>query len=233
MRVSAVTRCGTCSAASQDRALIGSRVLCGEEFSGEFPRFCTVGIADGVGGNAGGDIAAQFVCEGLSALDGFSTEGACAVNAALLELARKTPGTENMASTFSGVFPGGELLHVGNTRVYAVQGGYLKQLTPDMTTRNYLLSLGRTEEAEHCSSSEITACFGGGRESFYSPVVLEIPLTGTLLMTSDGIHDYVSADDLEEIISTEIDDLDKLGRVVSRALECGSEDDMSAVLVRF
>ena len=102
-----------------------------------------------------------------------------------------------------------------------------------MTTRNYLASLGRSEEAEHCNSSEITACFGGGRESVYAPVIFEIPLTGALLMTSDGVHDHVTTDDLESIISNAGSDPDVLRRMISRALECGSEDDLSAILLKF
>lgn len=192
MKVSMITRRGIGSEASQDRVLIGGHVLCDEEFFGEFDKPCAVGIADGVGGNAGGDVAAEFVCRGLSSLSVFTPQEAFRVNSELLEYAGAIPGMENMASTFSGIFPGGKLFHIGNTRICAVQGGYLKQLTVDMTTRNYLASLGRSEEAEHCNSSEITACFGGGRESFYAPVIFEIPLTGALLMTSDGVHDHVT-----------------------------------------
>lgn len=233
MRVSAITRCGTESAASQDRVLVNKRVLCDEEFSGEFRQHCTVGIADGVGGNPGGDIAAEFVCGRLSALSKFTPEDARRVNAELLEYAGAVPGMESMATTFSGVFPGGELLHVGNTRIFAVRGGYLKQLTADMTARSCLLTLDCSEEAENFSHCELTACFGGGRESFYSPVIFEAEKEGTLLLTSDGIHDCVSAEELEGILAGGGTDPDILRRVVSRALEHGSEDDMSAVLVRF
>lgn len=233
MRVSAITRCGKESESSQDRVLVGGRVLCGEEFSGEFAQPCAVGVADGVGGNAGGDIAAEFVCSRLSAMDRFTPEDARGINEELLKYAVTIPGMESMASTFSGIFPGGKLLHVGNTRVSAVQGGYLKQLTIDMTTYNYLMSLGRTKEAEQCRRSEITACFGGGRESFYSPVVLEVKQTGVLLITSDGVHDHVTTDELEELLSGAGDDLEICRRIIGRALENGSEDDMSAVLVRY
>lgn len=233
MKVSMITRRGIGSEASQDRVLIGGHVLCDEEFFEEFDKPCAVGIADGVGGNAGGDVAAEFVCRGLSSLSVFTPQEALRVNSELLEYAGAIPGMENMASTFSGIFPGGKLFHIGNTRICAVQGGYLKQLTVDMTTRNYLASLGRSEEAEHCNSNEITACFGGGRESFYAPVIFEIPLTGALLMTSDGVHDHVTTDDLESIISNAGSDPDVLRGMISRALECGSEDDLSAILLKF
>lgn len=232
MRVSAVTCRGKDSVSSQDRVLIGRRVLCDEEFSGEFGEPCAVGIADGVGGNAGGDIAAEFVCSRLAAVSSFTPECAAGINAELLEYAGTVPGMGSMASTFSGIFPGGELLHVGNTRVCAVQGGYLKQLTSDMTTYNYLMSLGRTEEAEQCRRSEITACFGGGRDAFYSPEVSSVALRGMLLLTSDGIHDHLTADEIEGLLPGGAD-LEICRRIAGKALENGSEDDMSVVLIRY
>lgn len=227
MKISAVTRCGSGKNNSEDRILIGGRILCNEEFTGEVPP-CVIGIADGVGGNAGGDIAAQFVCERLSEcapdMDGFA-----GVNAALLEFARKTPGKETMASTFSGIFPGGRALHIGNTRIYAVQGGYLKQLTEDMTTYNYLRSLGRFEEAERCRRSEITACFGGGSRSYFMPRVSDIS-SGKVMMTSDGVHDHISADIIEEILSGADSDISACREIVSAAVEHGSEDDISVII---
>ena len=227
MKISAVTRCGSGKNNSEDRILIGGRILCNEEFTGEVSP-CVIGIADGVGGNAGGDIAAQFVCERLSQcapdMDGFAW-----VNAALLEFARKTPGKETMASTFSGIFPGGRALHIGNTRIYAVQGGYLKQITEDMTTYNYLRSLGRFEEAEHCAKNEITACFGGGSGSFFMPMESDIS-SGRVLMTSDGVHDHISADIIEDILSRAESDFSACREIVRAAVEHGSEDDISVII---
>lgn len=231
MKISAVTRCGSGKNNSEDRILIGSRILCNEEFTGEVPP-CVIGIADGVGGNAGGDIAAQFVCERLSEyapdMDGFA-----GVNAALLEFARKTPGKETMASTFSGIFPGGKLLHIGNTRVYAVQGGYLKQLTEDMTTYNYLRSLRRFEEAEHCRKNEITACFGGGIPFLFKPYIADQDIFGSFIITSDGVHDYLNIDIIEDILSSSKNDIGTCQKVVKKALECGSDDDISILIVRY
>ena len=109
MKVSMITRRGIGSEASQDRVLIGGHVFCDEEFFGEFDKPCAVGIADGVGGNAGGDVAAEFVCRGLSSLSVFTPQEALRVNSELLEYAGAIPGMENMASTFSGIFPGGKL----------------------------------------------------------------------------------------------------------------------------
>lgn len=230
MKISAVTRCGSGKNNSEDRILIGSHIICNEEFSGEIP-LCVIGIADGVGGNAGGDIAAQFVCERLSECAP-DAESFAAVNAVLLEFARNTPGKEAMASTFSGIFPGGMLLHIGNTRIYAVQGGYLKQLTEDMTTYNYLRSLGRYEEAENCAKNEITACFGGTNSLLFKPVIVDKMLSGKIVITSDGVHDHIELDLLENIITASDDDLSACHCIVQSAINNGSEDDISVVIAK-
>ena len=231
MKISALTRRGQGKTTSDDRILAGIRILCDEEYCFESERDLPVGVADGVGGNAGGDAAAQFVCERLTQCEPTS-ESIAAVNNDLIALAWKTPGRETMATTFSGIFPGGKLLHIGNTRIYAVQGGYLKQLTEDMTTYNYLLSMGRKEESERCSRSEITACFGGGKKSLFQPKLTEYALCGALMMTSDGVHDHVGEDVLEEILSTSESDIISCRRIAEAAVKCGSEDDVSVLVVR-
>lgn len=235
MKVSAITRMGAGKTASDDRVLVGGRILVCDEWSGEIALPAVVGISDGVGGNAGGDIAAQYVCERIY---GCSTDmdDIAGVNAGLLELSQKTPGREQMAATYSGVFIAEDrsvkLLHIGNTRVYSIQGGYLKQLTSDMTTYNYYMSLGRIEEARQCSRSEITACFGGGTNSLFRPQLTDIPAAGSLLITSDGVHDFLDIDRMEQIISDAANDPAACRELLENALRAGSEDDMSVVIIR-
>ncbi len=231
MKISAITRCGSGKSESDDRILVGGRILCCEEYFSAAENPCAVGISDGVGGNDGGNIAAQYICERLYGVSSELDEIA-GVNRGLLALAQKTPGKEKMAATYSGIFPAGKLFHIGNTRVYAVQGGYLKQLTRDMTTYNYYISLGRIQEAEQCSRSEITACFGGGTTDLFKPQLVDFPFSGSVLMTSDGVHDFLDIDCLEEIISAAESDISACREILDRALEAGSEDDMSVVLAR-
>lgn len=231
MKISAVTLCGAGKAKSEDRVLVGGKILCNEHYYVEYDLPVAVGVADGVGGNAGGGRAAQFVCERLSAAE-LTEENAAEINNELISLAWKTPGFEAMGTTFSGVV-GNKILHIGNTRVYSVQGGYLKQLTSDMTTYNYLRSIGRLEESEQCSRSEITACFGGGRRSLFRPQLLDFTPAGTVVITSDGVHDYLEADVMESILAQSTDDLSACKTISEKAKNSGSEDDVSVVLVRF
>ena len=118
MKVSMITRRGIGSEASQDRVLIGGHVFCDEEFFEEFDKPCAVGIADGVGGNAGGDVAAEFVCRGLSSLSVFTPQEALRVNSDFWS----TPGQFREWRTWRrpsrGYFQAGSC-SISGTRVYA------------------------------------------------------------------------------------------------------------------
>ena len=125
-----------------------------------------------------------------------------------------------------------KLFHIGNTRIYAMQGHYLKQLTSDHTVYNWLKSLGRLEEAEACNKNEITSCFGGGDEKLLQKLQIQsVSAVKTLLITSDGIHEYVSIDDLENILNSDIPNEEKCTAMQEAAQNAGSTDDMTAVLI--
>ncbi|MBQ9063879.1 MAG: serine/threonine-protein phosphatase [Blautia sp.] len=157
------------------------------------------------------------------------------INRRLITMSKKDSKLAHMATTLSGVYIKDKelkVIHVGNTRVYAMQGHYLKQLTSDHTVVNFLRSLGRTEEAEACSKNEITSCFGGGDEKLLSKLHIQSAKTvKTLLLTSDGIHEYVSIDELEDILNLDIPNSEKCIALKEAALDAGSTDDMTAVLV--
>ena len=61
--------------------------------------------------------------------------------------------------------------------------------------------------------------------------ILPVNPVRTLLLTSDGIHEYVGIDDLEDILNSDIPDDEKCGAIVEAAHIAGSTDDMTAVLI--
>ena len=198
-------------------------------------------VADGVGGNAAGDVAAVMVCAGASAMDVIDEQHFEAINQEILERGAKDE-YKGMAATFSGIHWGTDgsavCCHVGNTRIYAIQGsGYLKQLTEDDTVVQFLLKTGKLteEEAENYSArNEITACFGGGKASLLNVKVF--PLAEDehtdFLMTSDGIHEHLTIDEMEDCIGAAEGDGRKLVQMlVKHAQEKGSADDCTAVYI--
>lgn len=237
MNIIAITQKGPGKAENEDRIVIGETLLS----DGTMQTSLSAGIvavADGVGGNRAGAVASRFVVQRLTVLDDISQETFAGINSDLLALSESRADYSDMATTLAGLCIRGDsatLFSVGNSRVYLLQGKkYLKQLTQDDTTLNYLLASGQlsAEEAENFSRrNEITACFGGGTARLFKIKCEPLPPLDTpFLMTSDGIHDHVSIDEMEDIIAQCGLTCSACEALIAAARANGSQDDASVVL---
>ncbi|RGU90151.1 serine/threonine-protein phosphatase [Clostridium sp. AF15-17LB] len=245
IKVSAIVSVGRDKAICEDAALVGSQVICDKEFICELEFPSCICIADGVGGNIGGDMASRYV---LNCISGNSpnkldrktlTEYIEKINKSLLSFASHQGIVSQMATTLTGLFVDRDsywYVQSGNTRMYAMQGKYLKQITKDQTTYQWLMETGNTEAAIVCNKNEITGCLGGGTEKYSTKLVVDETfkhyLPHTILLTSDGIHEYVETDILEKILQSSIEDIDIARNIVSKALDMGSGDDRTVVIIR-
>lgn len=240
MTVYVSVNCGVGKEQCEDAVLVGDSIVCNEEAVIEVSDIGAICVADGVGGNAGGHFASTFVVEHIrDALSNNSADDLPQllkdINAALI-----TAGNSNAspiaATTLTGiVFTKGKqsLIHIGNTRAYVLQGKYLKQLTSDHTVYNRLLKMGRIDEAGHCNKNEITNCFGGGKTALLdSLVVMDIQKFNTILLTSDGVHDYVGIDKIESLLTSDETGLAICKKIIQAALTAGSKDDISVAIVQ-
>ena len=196
-------------------------------------------VADGVGGNQGGAQASAFLLGELAAVDTIENAESLKsllseINSRLIAIGQAEPSIASMATTLTGVYlnEGARfLMHIGNTRAFIRQGKYLKQITQDHTVFNWLQKSGRLDEAETCNKNEITNCFGGGDKSLLSKLyVTEIPDFSQLLLTSDGVHEHVDIDLLEDILNEDSPGEDKCNKILDAAITAGSEDDISVIL---
>ena len=234
-----MTHAGEGKSISEDVVLVGGQLYSDITETAEIPEEGIICVADGVGGNNAGEEAAAFVLNSLADCgwedDTVLREKLAEINSHLIEKSKEAPSYSNMATTLSGICVKDgamKLLHIGNTRIYALQGHYLKQLTSDHTVYNWLKSLGRLEEAEACNKNEITSCFGGGDEKLIQKLQIQpVNAVKTLLITSDGIHEYVSIDDLEDMLNSDIPNDEKCTAIQEAAQNAGSTDDMTAVLI--
>ena len=226
-----------------DSALIGSLVINDNYGSVEIQENTKIMIADGVGGNAGGDQASFFV---MNAIKDISFEDSAdlqssllLINDNLIKYAITVEGHELMATTVTGImFYKDEciLVHCGNTRIYALQGSFLKQITSDQTTYQWLMATGNDDAAAHCNKSEIRGAFGGGNTKFADSLVIgsvfERGVPSKVLLTSDGVHDTLDIDEIEDILSNdELSSVEKINLLIDSAVVKGSEDDCTAILI--
>jgi serine/threonine protein phosphatase PrpC len=212
---------------SMDRPLTQQRIVAA-------PMVCLV--ADGLGGHAGGEVASRFVAEHLTEHAGEATDAASltellrAVDQALFAAMRQRPGLQGMGSTVAGLhvtLAGLTVFNVGDSRVYRVEPGGLRQLSTDDTPGPKLAD-GRT--AAH-TTAIVTQSLGGWQEpDGITPHVLAEPTPGRWLICSDGLSDRLD----HEAIAAHIgdDDAASVRALFEAAMAAGGDDNISILLVR-
>ena len=237
MNIYAYMECGKNKNYSEDTILVNNEILKSGYYSANSCCKC-VAIADGVGGNAGGSEASEFVLSKLKrGVSNDLKQDITRINEDLISYSGEIIGKENMATTLSAVFFSENrlinLVHIGNTRIYAIQGEYLKQLTHDHTTVEYLKSRGDYEAAENAPKNEIIACLGGGNNTSVRMIqneTIERRYSG-LVFTSDGIHDYLDDEEIESFIDRKDFSENSFFELNQRAVENGSSDDRSIIVL--
>lgn len=237
MKTVAFTQKGTSKTENEDRIVIGNTILTNGTFESRGP-VTTIAIADGVGGNNAGAVASHYVVSRLALEEWASEEALERINDGLLALSMEKAEHSGMATTLSAMRiynDHAEVFSIGNTRGYLIRSGkYLKQITSDDTTLNYLLAAGHIsaeDAARFDRRNEITACFGGGSSSLFKIKKHSIEARAMqFMLTSDGIHDHVSIDQMEDIISECGATLDACRQLAFAARSNGSADDISIVL---
>jgi protein phosphatase len=203
-------------------------------------------ILDGVGGHRGGSIAAEFVAAALCEVGNAGTDSSATlaeINRSLIDFSHTSEEYSGMGTCCTGMsFPSTEnfsFFHIGNTRLYMLNQGYLRQVTRDHTTVQRMLDTRRLTYVEATifpRRNEIYACFGGAGY-YLDHLVSEaaspaLQSASTLLLTSDGVHEYLPLEELEKLLIDEkIPDCEKPEKILAAALDSGSEDDISVIIV--
>lgn len=197
---------------------------------------CIFAVADGMGGHKAGDVASRFVV--TSVKESFSKEETIDsdfVEEKLKELHKKlsekgiADGTPNMGSTFVGlVYQEGNsgFFNVGDSRIYRFRNGFIQQLSHDDSL---------SEIIPDAPKNIIINAMGAGIpeievESRFSKSVAVS--NDVFLICSDGVHGYISEDEMEEILSGNYSLVEKARQIVNKALDNNSDDNSTAVIVK-
>lgn len=208
-------------------------------------------VADGVGGNAGGEIASPVavaaVLTHIASANIADLEASCgaeellrdAVRAAAIAVERNTTDEyPEMATTLavalvheSEVYAAG----IGDSRVYLLRGRQTRQLTRDDSYVEELVAAGLLspdEAREHPMDNVITRCIGSGESGAEVDVVkLELLPGDAIAVTSDGCHKLVDRLMIRSLTNPSPDDQARW--LVEMAFESGSDDNISAAIVWF
>ncbi|WP_409055729.1 PP2C family protein-serine/threonine phosphatase [Streptomyces sp. SYP-A7185] len=241
--VTALSHPGLVRDHNEDSLAVGPWTLCGTVTENPqtlgFPlgNPLVVAVADGIGGQPGGEVASGLVVRQLASIGTvLDSEEAVrdalnACNHTVYAAAERDPELTTMGTTVAGVvLLGHELLvfNVGDSRVLDVsrcgRGGSLRQVSVDDSPPP---APGRR------TTSIVTQSLGGApRFSAVTPHVSTLPLVGgeRFLVCSDGLTDPVPEDTLNELLAAHDG-----GRAVfelwKAAIDAGGPDNITLALI--
>jgi serine/threonine protein phosphatase PrpC len=202
-------------------------------------------VADGMGGQNAGEVAAAIAADLLEAAAAdrtIHTVGDLAAaleraNAAVWQRAGMDRALEGMGTTCTAAIVDGSRLlvaHVGDSRAYLLRRHELRQLTIDHTLMQRLVDDGRIQPADvatHPQRSVVIRAIGAAAEVAADRLVIELEPGDRLLLCSDGLSGQVPADEIETALAADADAQAAAERLVDLANAAGGADNVTAVVV--
>ncbi|MBR6394272.1 MAG: serine/threonine-protein phosphatase [Ruminococcus sp.] len=198
-------------------------------------------VSDGVSGENAGEVASKMSLElirdmhytGIIRLDIRLHE----IHRQLVEYSREHPEYNNMQATLCGVAvdEADNILafNVGDSRLYRFRRGRISQLTRDQSLVQLLYEEGSITMAQrrtHVHRNIIFPAFGNHKTL---PKIDITPIEGgmehgdVLILCTDGISDYLSPLDMEEILELPKSLPKRIELMVNTALEKGCKDNLT------
>jgi protein phosphatase len=161
-------------------------------------------------------------------------------NRAIYQQGRGGEGRRLMGSTLTAlVLTGGRaaIAQVGDSRAYRYRGGTMEQVTRDHSLVRELADRGEIDElsASYAFHRNVLTRGLGLREDVAVDIyeLGELAEGDTLLLSSDGLHEQVEADEMAACLERYGDDLDGAASELIRiARERGGPDNITVAIVR-
>lgn len=202
------------------------------------------GVADGMGGHQGGEIASGGLRDGLIR----ETEGPQEpsaekleeiirkINRELWEQAEQDEKLTGMGTTLTLLWPAGRemlIAQVGDSRAYLFRDGELQQVTEDHSMVADMVRRGILSEEQaacHPMRNYITRAVGTDETVEPDITHMQRRKDDRWLICSDGLHALVSKDELCRMMSR--DNLEEAANeMLEKALANGGRDNISLVLM--
>ncbi|MER0481206.1 PP2C family serine/threonine-protein phosphatase [Streptomyces sp. Edi2] len=202
-------------------------------------------IADGMGGQAAGEVASSEVISTLVQLDDdvpgsdLLTSLGTAVTRAndqLRVMVEEDPQLEGMGTTLTALLWTGQrlgLVHVGDSRAYLLRDGVLTQITQDHTWVQRLVDEGRITEEEattHPQRSLLMRALGSGDHVEPDLSIREVRAGDRYLICSDGLSGVVSHQTLEETLASYHGPHETVQELIQLALRGGGPDNITCIV---
>ena len=218
-------------------------------------------VCDGMGGANGGDTASAVAVEAFRAeLDRSETEhptffgmsgedildvlsvGVTEANREVYRMAQNDPELSGMGTTLVGCVLEVDRVYavnVGDSRMYAVSGSEIRQVSHDHSLVQYLVDCGRMTPEEAKTSTmknRITRAVGTEKTVGADFYELNAEIGDKLVLCSDGLTNHVEPEEIRDIVSrVETRDpatiQDACESLIALANERGGTDNITAVVL--
>jgi PPM family protein phosphatase len=208
-------------------------------------------VADGMGGQDRGEQASGMAAEIIPRVvhdrlaandqaDEAVRRALSEANQAIIHAGKSQPEGRRMGTTAVLALRNNERVYVaglGDSRAYLIRQGLVEQLTVDHSVAQALVASGALtpEEARHSPYQHVLHKFLGCASMHDGPEVRPlVPEAGDrLLLASDGLTNHITEEDLCTGPGRYPDPQDWVNHLVRLALERGSRDNVTCVVVAF
>lgn len=203
-------------------------------------------VADGMGGHRGGATASRLATETIKAqyLSSETDDIAAALhdsltraNARVFSESQANADLRGMGTTTSALVVRDNLAwfgHVGDSRIYLVRGGEIRQMTDDHSLVATMVREGllTAEEAENHPRRNVLQRSLGVAEQVEADVrgPFEVLEGDIFIICSDGLHGLVKEDEMREVARMPI--AQAASEFVRRALDRGAPDNVTVIVAR-
>lgn len=240
MRIVAKTDKGNVRDSNQDAYAVG-------EFSDEVVWSV---VCDGMGGAAGGNIASALAVKVISdkinasyreemrdnSIKNMLDSALTAANIEVFDFAEAKPDLRGMGTTVvCSIVRNNQayIAHAGDSRAYVINNGNIRQITTDHSMVQDLLSRGKItpQEAEnHPNKNIITRAVGVDKAIEIDFEQIDLEDDDILLLCTDGLSNYVSNDEMIELMS-DGKHYAFADRLVQKANANGGGDNITVVII--
>lgn len=171
-----------------------------------------IGVADGVGGNEGGEIASKKAIETFIKSFRYNYTGDMISDVILecfnetheeiIKLTKNNDKVSNMATTLTVACISNSKVnigHVGDSRAYLVRKNGIKQLTDDDTEVNELLTKGlitKTEAMNYPRKNILTNAVGIKKDFEVELTSFDLQANDRLLLSTDGFYSAITKEEI-------------------------------------
>jgi len=207
-------------------------------------------VADGMGGHAAGEVASRMAVEvisgDLSELNDLESARALELvseafrhaNRSVFERTILEPEKYGMGSTASVlILADGRFVigHLGDSRIYLLREGELRQLTHDHSVVQEQIDAGVItvqEGRNHRQSNFITRCIGMEFDVESDIIDGDVRRGDVFLLASDGLTGMVEDWRLQQLLSSKAPPIRMVDAMIAEANARGGVDNITAVVIR-